>query len=722
MAHIIRIEDQFYISVKSALADDRTRVLKHGETFSVLDRYGDIQSMAQGAHGLYHDGTRFLSLLQLDLGKDHPMFLSSTVREDNALLTVDLTNPDIYDGGELVVPRGMLHLFRSKLLWEAVFYEQIRICNYGQLPVTIPISVKFGADYADTFEVRGTKRPRRGQLHREEVQRNEVLLSYEGLDRVVRWTRLTFSPVPDCLSGSQAVWNLTLEPRAEAILMLTVACSVGRSVARVLPYDEASQQASSMLKAAMAKDCHLLTSNEQFNEWAHRSLADLHMMITETPNGPYPYAGVPWFNTAFGRDGIITALAYLWVNPEIAQGVLRFLAATQARELNEQQDAEPGKIVHECRGGEMAALGEVPFARYYGSVDATALFVVLASEYYRCTGDVALIKSIWPNIELALEWLDRYGDLDGDGFIEYACRSEKGLINQGWKDSHDSVFHEDGSLAEGPIALCEPQAYAFAARTGAAELARAMGKPDRAKQLLEQASALKSRFEATFWSEALGSYVLALDGKKRPCQVASSNGGHALFAGITGPSRAKRLARFLLSEDLYSGWGIRTVGMSAPRYNPMSYHNGSVWPHDNALIAAGLARYGLKEGTLKLLAGLAEASLFFDLHRMPELFCGFVRRPGEGPTLYPVACAPQAWASAAPFMLLQACLGLSILGRPGELRFFYPVLPEFLEEVQIAGLRVGEGVVDLVLKWHPGGDVGINVTRREGDVKVVVIK
>jgi glycogen debranching enzyme len=369
----------------------------------------------------------------------------------------------------------------------------------------------------------------------------------------------------------------------------------------------------------------------------------------------------------------------------------------------------------------MAALGEIPFGRYYGSVDATPLFVLLAGAYHERTGDRDFVESIWPNVEAALGWIDTHGDADGDGFVEYFRRSADGLGNQGWKDSHDAVFHADGALAQGPIALCEVQGYVYGAKRAAAALASALDRTRRAEELHEQARALRARFEEAFWCEELDTYALALDGDKRPCRVRTSNAGHCLLTGIVSPERARRVARTLLGPDSFSGWGVRTVAATEARYNPMSYHNGSVWPHDNALIACGLARYGLKEEVLRIMAGLFDASLFVDLHRLPELFCGFVRRPGEGPTLYPVACAPQTWAAAAVFLLLQACLGVTVSAPEGRVCFSYPVLPPFLKEVQVRNLRVGGATVDLLLLRH-GQDVGINVLRREGRVEITMVK
>lgn len=441
----------------------------------------------------------------------------------------------------------------------------------------------------------------------------------------------------------------------------------------------------------------VVTSNDHFTKWIERSQYDLLSLLAQTEYGNYPFAGVPWYNTAFGRDGIITALETLWLAPDIAKDVLRFLAATQATETNPQQDAEPGKIIHEMRNSEMALLNEVPFRQYYGTVDATPLFIMLAGAYLRRTGDLETIKSIWPNIEAALNWIDDYGDIDGDKFADYHHKSVNGLINQGWKDSHDSISDEEGNLVHPPIALCEVQGYVYAAKIKASFMAGALGLEDMAKKLEEEAETLKQKFNEAYWDEEKNCYVIALDGDKKPCRIVTSNGGHCLYTKIADEDKAKKLAKRFFEPDMFTGWGIRTLSNKEKRYNPMSYHNGSVWPHDVAITAAGFSKYGLTEETLKLTNALFDASLFLELQRLPELFCGFTRRSGEGPTDYPVACSPQAWSVAAVFMLLEACLRIDIVAAEKKIYFYSPMLPEGMDKIQISNLKLTNGYADLEL-------------------------
>jgi glycogen debranching enzyme len=726
VADIVRVKDQYYVKATSALADDRTRVLKYGDTFAVLNRYGDIEPLGFGQFGLFHSETRHLSRMTLQLNSQTPMLLSSTIRDDNAFLAVDMTNFDTTAANGAVslkteqgLPRETIHLFRSKFLDKATCYEQIRLINYGLQPLQISLSFQFEADFADIFEVRGTKRAKRGDRLSDSLDGDTAVLSYRGLDNVSRKTRVEFTPKPRVLTTRQARYEFTLDPKQEQSVFVTVSCERNLIPVPTNPYQRAFDTLHHRSTNERLHECQVTTSNKRINSWLKRSEADLRMLTDGNPEGEYPYAGVPWFATVFGRDGLITALETLWIAPHIAKSVLQYLADEQATEEIPEQDAEPGKILHEMRRGEMAALKEVPFGRYYGSVDSTPLFIVLAAGYFQRTRDTEFLASIWSNIQAALRWIDVYGDRDHDGFVEYARRSNTGLIQQGWKDSHDSVFHANGQLAEPPIALCEVQAYAYAAKRSAAMLAGEFGEHDLALKFNLEADRLQQRFEEEFWCEEIGMYALALDGKKQQCKVRSSNAAQTLFCKIASPEHANRICGQLMSAPLFSGWGVRTIGSSELRYNPMSYHNGSVWPHDNALIGWGLSLYGFQNAVGSILNGLYEASLHVDLHRLPELFCGFHKRSESmGPTLYPVACAPQAWAAAAPYLLLQAMLGLQIKAAERQVSFSNPILPANIEEVRIDNLGIPGAECDVIIHRYSAG-VSVDILRKKGEIEVL---
>jgi glycogen debranching enzyme len=710
-------EGPFYIAATQA--DGRPpRILKYGDMFVVLDSRGDIAAASGRSAGLFHLDTRYLCRLEVLVNGAPPLLLGSNLRDDNSALVVDLTNPDIISDERILLEKDSVHILRTVFLWRGTAYQRLRVRNYGDLPVDLQVAILFGNDFADLFEVRGAKRERRGSATTKVRGDDQVVLSYRGLDAKLRRTTLTFDPPPHRLAMDSAVYDLHLEPGDTHPIFAAVSCDVAQP--RPLPFLRGLIAARRELRYSARHRTSVETSNDRFNEMLCRSAADLAILTTDTPQGPYPYAGIPWFSTTFGRDGLITALQMLWWSPDIARGVLRRLAAYQAKTTDPLADAEPGKILHEMRGGEMAALREVPFGLYYGSVDSTPLFVLLAGLYVERTGDCDTFAELWPNIEAALNWIDGPGDPDGDGFVEYQRANEQGLVNQGWKDSYDAIFHADGRLAEGEIALAEVQAYIYAAKRMAATCARRLGRDETADRLTEQARRLAERFEAAFWCPEIETYALALDGDKNPCRVRTSNAGQVLFSGIAAPDRAARVAAGLLEPHFFSGWGIRTVAMGEARYNPMSYHNGSIWPHDNALIALGLARYGQKAAIATLCEGLFSAGTYMDLRRLPELFCGFRRQRGHGPTLYPVACSPQAWASATPFTLLEASLGLQFDPFNGEIRLCNPQLPPFLDEVILRNLQLGTSNVDLRIRRHRD-TISLDTPRIHGDIRVSVV-
>ncbi|GAC1431658.1 MAG: amylo-alpha-1,6-glucosidase [Terriglobales bacterium] len=712
------VTQQYYIATKSSPADDRARVLKHGSMFSVFNRLGDIQTRGLGEQGLFWQGTRHLSEWGVFLWNSHPLLLSSTIETNNFLFSADLANLDVSRGDEVVIPRGTLYILRSKFLWRGVCYEEFSFANYGLTDLAIPFRLEFDADFADIFEVRGIHRRKRGRRLPNEVQKSSVLLPYEGLDGVLRSTKLECDPAPHTVSPSELKYDVFLRPNQQAVFQIQIWCDPEPGKVSV-GYSRAMAAASSELRDNSESAPQISSSNSRFNDWMKRSFSDVQMMTVGNTEKDYPYAGVPWFSTVFGRDGIITALEMLWLMPGIAKGVLQYLAATQATEVNPEVEAEPGKILHEMRRGEMAALGEVPFGRYYGTVDATPLFIVLAGAYYDRTGDRKFLEQLWPNIQRALAWISDYGDKDGDGFVEYARHSSKGLVQQGWKDSNDSVFHQDGTMAEAPIALCEVQGYVYAAKLAASRICCVLGRSDDCAALKHEADALSKKFEQAFWCKDIATYAIALDGRKKPCRVRTSNVGHCLYTGIASAEKADIIAQGLLGPEFFSGWGVRTVARGEARYNPLSYHNGSIWPHDNALIASGLARFGFKEFAGRILLGLLDVSNIVDLHRLPELFCGLDRRAGEGPTLYPVACSPQAWAAAAGFLVLQACLGVTIEGGPSnKITFKQPTLPDGIPNLWIKGLGCGDASVDLFFERH-GHKVRVEVIDKKGEIDVI---
>jgi glycogen debranching enzyme len=712
------VESPFYIPMTGPASRPR-RALKHDDTFVVLDSHGDIGASAGGPDGLFNADTRYLARLELALNDVQPLLLGSNLRDDNSSLTVDLTNPDIYRNGRLVLQKDMLHIVRTFFLWRGAAYQRIGLQNHGEHRASFDLTLTFDNDFADLFEVRGEKRKHRGIATSRLVGPSDVALEYTGLDGKPLSTMVHFDPRPTRLAANTATYHFELKPQQTTSLFVAVSCNaeVGH---KPVPFFRGLLAHRREMRNFSKGAATVETSNDIFNEVLCQAMADLSILMTNTPQGRYPYAGIPWYSTTFGRDGLITALQLLWIDPRVARGVLKRLAAFQAKSVDPLADAEPGKILHEMRGGEMAALREVPFAQYYGSVDSTPLFVMLAGMYVERTGDDETLRELWPAVEAALGWIDGPGDPDKDGFVEYQRATEQGLQNQGWKDSYDAIFHADGKLAEGNIALAEVQGYVFAAKHLASRLALRIGLPDKARQLEAEAEQLAARFEEAFWCEELGTYALALDGKKMPCAVRASNAGQLLFTGIVREDRARMVAADLMRPHFFTGWGIRTIARGEARYNPMSYHDGSIWPHDNALITLGLARYGLKHSVEAVFKGLFDTAAYMDLRRLPELFCGFQREKRRGPTLYPVACAPQAWASATPYTLLEAALGIEFDVARGEIRFRNPRLPAFLQYVILRDLRLGESSVDLCLRKHEN-DVSLEVLRTRGQIQVSIV-
>ena len=675
---------------------DRLFALKDGDTFLVADAYGDILGVADG---LFRDDTRLLSHFRLLLGGESPSLLSAAVAQDNVFFTSNGSNRPLTPPGGAATPRGVIHIERKRFLWDGRLFERVCCTNYGRDDVMAPLSIEFGVDFHDMFEVRGQRRVRRGQTLPPEMNGRAVTFRYEGLDGVLRTSVISFSEPPGRLTESRADFLFHLAAEGSLEFYLEVGPEAGPPPTRER-FRSAAAHARFAMRGRRRHGARLKSSGRLFNEWLEKSRADLSLLITDLPTGPYPYAGIPWFSTAFGRDAIITAWQVLWMNAGLAKGVLSFLAANQAHEISKFRDSQPGKIMHETRKGEMTSLGELPFGQYYGGVDTTPLFVALAGAYADRTGDLELIDKLWPALCAAIGWLDNFGDSNGDGLIDYQKAADTGLTNQGWKDSFDSVFHADGRFPPGPIALVEVQGYAFAAYRSMARLARRRGDEASSARWRARSEQIREAVERRFWMEDVGSYGIAIDGDGELCRVRASNPGHLLFCGLPSAGRAKRVTEQLLSAAFESGWGIRTLATGEARFNPMSYHNGSIWPHDTALCVAGMAKYGERAGVVRLLSGLFETAVRFDM-RLPELFCGFPRAPGEPPVAYPVACIPQAWAAGSVFMLLQACLGITVDGWRQEISVDHPALPIGIDSLRIEGLWVGGAREDLQFQ-HAG--------------------
>ncbi|MBR2536444.1 MAG: amylo-alpha-1,6-glucosidase [Hyphomicrobium sp.] len=691
------------------------KVLKHDETFAVFDDFGDCGRRAVSPEGIYFKDTRFLSKWDLRFAAGRaPLLLSSSHDDDGSALTVTLANPSLPG-----IPKDLIGVTRTKFLLSGCCHERLSLRNYDVREHHFEIELHFDADFKDLFEVRGTQRSVSAMKPELKAEIGTLMFQYVGLDDIARLTEITFLPAPTRITSKCAHFSINLPPGATTSIATRVRCADKYSMADDTTILSAYRAKRREAKLKCADIATVGSSNDVFNQHICRCTSDVTMLLARTRHGYYPHAGIPWYSTVFGRDGILTALFALWVAPEIAKGVLLHLADTQATAYDAKSDAAPGKILHEQRLCEMASTSEVPFQQYYGTVDATPLFVVLAGEYWLRTGDGDTIRQIWPNITAALQWCAELGDQDGDGFVEYFRQTPTGLSNQGWKDSHDAIFHADGRMAEGPIALVEVQGYVYQAYQHGAQMAEHMSDPHLAERYATLANRLKTDFHAAFWLDELDTYALALDRDKRPCGVVASNAGHLFMGDLVPADFARRCGRVLMGTGMWSGWGVRTLSTASARYNPMSYHNGSIWPHDNAVIALGLARYGMKSEVARIFEGLYAAQKYQTDGRLPELFCGSARRRGRGPVSYPVSCSPQAWAAAAPFALIKACLGMEIDASEKAVRLKAPVLPPMLNDITLNGISVGGGKISLrVLRAHDS--VAVDVVSRTGDIEIEV--
>jgi glycogen debranching enzyme len=705
-----------------AEAREELLVLKDGELFLCTRPDGDLAPARASGEGFYAHDTRHLSELRLEVGGARPVALSYTALEDRAVL--DATNATLRTDKRPPVPQMSLSITRELTIAAGRLYLTIRVRNFLRERVAASVSLALAADFADMFEVRGApRRAARGHALAPRPTERGLTLAYVGEDEVFRETVVEFDPRPVRLDlsadGGRASWELALEPGVPAEILATVEPSLA---GRRRPRRRAARAVQELhdAEARWRSSCTTLeTDRQHLNEVLARSAQDLRSLIMPAPGGRILAAGIPWYVAPFGRDALITAGEALILNPDLTGEALTVLAKLQAGEDDDWRDAEPGKILHELRVGELAGAGLVPHTPYYGTADATPLFLMRAADHYAWTGDLEAMRALRPALDRALAWIDSYGDRDGDGFVEYERRSDGGLRNQGWKDSADSIVHADGSLAEGPIALVEVQGYVYAAKQTIAVVYDALGCADVAARLRKEAETLRSAFNDAFWNPHEGTYALALDGRKRQVASVTSNPGHCLSCGIVDPERAGAVVERLLAPDMFSGWGVRTLSSECPAYNPMSYHNGSVWPHDNAIVAAGCKRYGHTDAVLRIADCLFDVAASASDRRLPELYCGFDRSERAGVVAYPVACIPQAWAAASPFLLLQAMLGISANASAHALTIERPALPDWLGHIRLTRLRVGGATATLDFQRH-GHATSFTLVEQTGELDVTM--
>jgi len=667
-----------------------------GKTFLATSVAGDIVPPGASDVGFFHDDTRFLSHLEFKIDGQRSVVLSSST-EKTFVSQIELTTGNITLRDSFDLPENTVHIRREQLLACEILFDRYTFENFNRCPIKFTVEISFDADFVDVFQVRGLARAIHGQYYKPMTEGGGLVFSYRGLDKILRQTVIRMNPAPVEISEGTARWELHLEPLRKTELEITVTPRVESEESRAenFDYDTHLQARRSAYREFDSASTSFSSSNSVFDSLLHSATGDFHALRIPFGNEHVIAAGIPWFATIFGRDSIIAAYQTLSLNPELAKDTLRVLARYQASEVDDWRDAQPGKILHESREGEMTKCGEMPFGPYYGSVDATPLWLVLLSETFNWTSDEGLVREMLPHAYRALDWIDTYGDIDGDGFVEYLRRSPRGLINQGWKDSWDANIHRDGRVASPPIALCEVQGYVYDAKYRMASLLRMFGENERAEKCRRDANELARRFEKTFWSAERSFYAMALDAEKKPLEVIASNPGHLLWSRIINRERARAVTQRMMQDDMFSGWGWRTMSQQEEVFNPLSYHRGSVWPHDNSLIAHGMALNEFREPALRVLSALFQAALEYRDYRLPELFCGLQRRPFDEPVHYPVSCSPQAWASGALFLILSSVLGIRPSSHRKELNIINPQLPDWLGHLHIRNLRIGNSRVGL---------------------------
>ncbi|MEK3986482.1 amylo-alpha-1,6-glucosidase [Paenibacillus sp. FSL K6-3166] len=669
------------------------RVIKENDLFLMTDKSGDIPDNDQSGLGLYTRDTRFLSRMEIRINNQRPILLSSAA-DENYISTIRLTNPHMEEDGKLILWRESVEIERTRFIYEGALYETFKLTSYYPKAIQFDFSVLLDADFTDMFVIRGFQHGKLGSKTGERSAPGERVISYLGADELLRETKVKWDTQESRISETGEVhFDVELKHQESVEIAFFIAPMINGNE----PLQHEPKEAMNRLRASYASwnasSTSISSDMPLFNKLYHRGVQDLRVLLTDLGYGQFPVAGLPWYSVPFGRDSLIAALQMLSSNPQIAKGTLLTMAAYQGQKEDEWRDEQPGKVMHEIRYGELAATNQVPFTPYYGTIDATPLFLLLTAEYYHWTGDLDFVSSLMPHLNAALNWIKEYGDYDKDSFVEYYQKSSKGIANQGWKDSADSVIHSNGDYAEAPIALVEVQGYVYQALTRLAPIFKSLGHEEQAEVMEKDAAQLRTRFEEDFWMNDEQFYAIALDKDKKRVDSVTSNAGHILMSGIASPERAKAVAARLVAPDLFGGYGIRTMSTAATGYNPMSYHDGSVWPHDNSLCLLGLSQSGFTEEAITVMQGLLNAADQFEYYRLPELYCGYSDQLGA-PVPYPVACSPQAWAAGTPLTFVQALLGLqpNALTRQITIK---PALLNGMNDLKVEQLQIGNGTLSL---------------------------
>ncbi|QOR64622.1 amylo-alpha-1,6-glucosidase [Cytobacillus suaedae] len=687
------------------------RVIKENDLFLLTDTNGNITENHPYGLGLYTKDTRFLSKLDLKINGENPILLASDAAE-NYMSKILLTNPHMEKDGELILWRESVEMTRTRFIYDDVLYESIKVKNYYPKSVSFNVSLHFDVDFSDMFIVRGFQTGEIGKRTGQTISNKSITFNYEGADNLNRATTISWDK-PEQLSDSDGsvYFDFKLNHLEEDTITFMIQPTIGQEdVKKPLVLGQALKNLKQSYEDWERSITRVKTNYEPLQRLIDRGIGDLRVLLTDLGYGKFPVAGLPWFGVPFGRDSLIAALQMLPFNPEVAKGTLLTMASQQGTKVDPWRDEQPGKIMHEIRYGELANTNQIPFTPYYGTIDATPLFLVLLTQYVRWTGDLEIVTTLSENIEAALNWIDHYGDRDGDLFIEYHQESSKGIANQGWKDSGDSIVHRNGDYAKTPIALSEVQGYVYQAKMELAEIYETLGNSEKANELKEQASSLRDKFEEAFWMDDVSYYAIALDEHKQQVGTITSNPGHVLFSDMLSPERVNSVVNMLVSSKMFSGYGIRTMGADEAGYNPMSYHDGSIWPHDNSMILLGMSKLQKSEAANTVMQGLIDASSYFEYDRLPELFCGYEKSNGKA-VKYPVACSPQAWAAGTPLVFVQSMLGLF----PNSLKKQVVISPKLLKqmnELEVRNLSIGKGLLSLRVT-HEGLEILENTTGYE---------